>query len=91
MEEVQIADEHLPVRIGGDAALLRICQDNPLTGRSRFRLHLCEYPAQDWKKHIESTDWEKIVEQSGISWDRIEKTGNAIAKSERMIVCWAKG
>ena len=90
---VQIADEHLPVRIGGDAALLQGFAKTILSqgGADLDFISANTLGFEDWKKHIESTDWEKIVEQSGISRDRIEKTGNAIAKSERMIVCWAMG
>lgn len=90
---VQIADEHLPVRIGGDAALLQGFAKTMLSqgGTDPDFISKNTLGFEDWKRHIESTDWETIVEQSGISRDRIEKTGTAIAKSERMIVCWAMG
>ena len=90
---VQIADEHLPVRIGGDAALLQGFAKTMLSqgGTDADFISKNTLGFEDWKRHIESTDWETIVEQSGISRDRIEKTGTAIAKSERMIVCWAMG
>ncbi len=90
---VQIADEHLPVRIGGDAALLQGFAKTMLSqgGFDSEFISNNTLGFEDWKRHIESTDWETIVEQSGISRDRIEKTGTAIARSKRMIVCWAMG
>ena len=89
----QIADEHLPVRIGGDAALLQ--------GFAKTMLSLGAIDSdfiskntlgfEEWERHIDSVSWDDILVQSGVSRKRIENVGTAIAKSERMIVCWAMG
>ena len=89
----QIADEHLPVRIGGDAALLqgfaKVMLERGNVDRSFVEEHTIGF--EDWKKHIENADWEEIVSQSGIGKERIEHIGRNVSKSKRMIVCWAMG
>ena len=89
----QIADEHIPVRIGGDAALLqgfaKVMLDEDSFDQSFIDEHTIDF--DEWKKHIQSSDWDEIVLQSGISKTRIEEIGKVISKSRRMIVCWAMG
>ena len=89
----QIADDHLPVRIGGDAALLQGLAKTMLSqgGVDPDFISNNTIGFDDWKRHIESASWDDIVTLSGISRDRIEKVGTAIAKSKRMIICWAMG
>jgi len=89
----QIADEHIPVRIGGDAALLqgfaKVMLDEDSFDQAFIDEHTIDF--DEWKKHIQSSDWDEIVLQSGISKTRIEEIGKVISKSRRMIVCWAMG
>ncbi|MDP6871425.1 MAG: FdhF/YdeP family oxidoreductase [Candidatus Thalassarchaeaceae archaeon] len=89
----QIADEHIPVRIGGDAALLqgfaKVMIDEDSFDHAFIDEHTIDF--DEWKKHIQSSDWDEIVLQSGISKTRIEEIGKVISKSRRMIVCWAMG
>ncbi len=89
----QIADDHLPVRIGGDAALLQGLAKTMLSqgGVDPDFISNNTIGFDDWKRHIESASWDDIVTLSGIPRDRIEKVGTAIAKSKRMIICWAMG
>tara|TARA_B100000575_G_scaffold41966_1_gene29542 strand:- start:3106 stop:5361 length:2256 start_codon:yes stop_codon:yes gene_type:complete len=89
----QIADDHLPVRIGGDAALLQGLAKTMLSqgGIDHDFISNNTIGFDDWKRHIESACWDEIVTLSGIPRDRIEKVGTAIAKSKRMIICWAMG
>ena len=89
----QIADDHLPVRIGGDAALLQGLAKTMLSqgGVDPDFISNNTIGFDDWKRHIESACWDEIVTLSGIPRDRIEKVGTAIAKSKRMIICWAMG
>lgn len=89
----QIADEHLPVRIGGDAALLqgfaKVVLSHGAVNTDFVSRNTSGF--EKWKEHINSASWEEIELQSGISRESIERVGEAIAKSERMIVCWAMG
>ncbi len=88
-----ISDDHYPVRIGGDQALLQGIAKVILTAGNLDYSFIDKHTVgfEDWKQNIEATNWEDIVEQSGISKNRIEELGNAVSKSKRMIVCWAMG
>ena len=90
---VQIADEHLPVRIGGDAALLQGFSKVVLSEESIDSEFISSNTSgfEQWQKHINSASWEEIEIQSGIPRESIERVGKAIANSKRMIVCWAMG
>ncbi|MEE2748283.1 MAG: FdhF/YdeP family oxidoreductase [Candidatus Thermoplasmatota archaeon] len=88
-----IADDHFPVRIGGDQALLQgiakvILQEGELDW-GFIDEHTEGF--EDWKTHISNTSWDEIVSQSGIEQIRIESLGKAVSKSERLIICWAMG
>ena len=89
---IQIADEHLPVRIGGDAALLQGFSKVVLSEESIDSEFISSNTSgfEQWQKHISSASWEEIEIQSGISRESIERVGKAIANSKRMIVCWAR-
>jgi molybdopterin-dependent oxidoreductase alpha subunit len=88
-----IADAHYPVRIGGDQALLQ--------GVAKVVLEAgkCDWDFIDehtegfeaWKDSIEQVSWNDIVTQSGIPEAQIRELGEAVANSERMIICWAMG
>ena len=88
-----IADAHYPVRIGGDQALLQ--------GVAKVVLEAgkCDWDFIDehtegfeaWKDSIEQVSWNDVVTQSGIPEAQIRELGEAVANSERMIICWAMG
>lgn len=88
-----ISDDHYPVRIGGDQALLQGIAKVILTEGNLDYSFIDKHTVgfEDWKQNIESANWEDIVAQSGISKNRIEELGSAVSKSKRMIVCWAMG
>ena len=88
-----IADEHYPVRVGGDQALLQgiakiILEEGDLDWKF---IDKNTEGFEEWRSHIEDTSWDEIVTQSGIEKVRIEKLGKAVSKSKRMIICWAMG
>jgi len=88
-----LADQYLQVRIGGDQALLQ----GVLKG-----LFACDAVDHafiaantdgfaEMKAGIEAASWEFIVAQSGIPRAEIEALAERIAKTERIIACWAMG
>jgi molybdopterin-dependent oxidoreductase alpha subunit len=88
-----IADDHFPVRIGGDQALLQgiakvILDEGGLDWNFIDKQTL---GFEEWKLQIASTSWDEIVHQSGIQRPRIETLGKAISDSKRLIICWAMG
>ncbi len=88
-----IADEHYPVRIGGDQALLQGIAKVILAEGGLDWKFIDEHTEgfEQWKSHIADTSWDEIVTQSGIEQTRIEELGKAVSKSKRLIICWAMG
>ena len=88
-----IADEHYPVRVGGDQALLQGIAKVILAEGELDWKFIDEHTDgfEQWKSHITDTSWDEIVTQSGIEQARIEKLGKAVSKSKRLIICWAMG
>ena len=89
----KLADYHLPVRIGGDAALMK----------GFIKIH-SQYGGMDnefIKNHTEgfdsmlekakSVDWDILVRDSGIDRNLIAEVGKVLAKSKATIACWAMG
>ena len=88
-----IADEHYPVRVGGDQALLQgiakiILEEGDLDWKF---IDKNTEGFEEWRSHIEDTSWDEIVTQSGIEKVRIENLGKVVSKSKRLIICWAMG
>ena len=84
-----IADDHFPVRIGGDQALLQgiakvMIREGQLDWEF-IRDHTQGF--EEWKSHIIKTSWDEIITQSGITKERIETLGGIISKSDRLIIC----
>lgn len=89
----QLADMHLQVKIGGDAALLH--------GLMKVQLEL-DAIDYDFIKNstvgfselvssVQSTKWNQIERDSGLTRFQIEKAGRLVAKSSASISCWAMG
>jgi molybdopterin-dependent oxidoreductase alpha subunit len=93
-----LADLHLPVRINGDIALLKglmkvlIAEDESRGGvldHEFIREHTHGFAAL--YADLQATSWHDIVEGCGIARESIEGAGAMIARSRRMIACWAMG
>tara|TARA_B110000444_G_scaffold190471_2_gene180097 strand:- start:7282 stop:9573 length:2292 start_codon:yes stop_codon:yes gene_type:complete len=88
-----LADMHLQVKIGGDAALMH--------GLMKVQLELdaldhefIETSTIGFDKLIEnirSTSWKCIEDDSGLTRFQIEKAGRMMSKSKASIACWAMG
>ena len=89
----QLADMHLQVKIGGDAALFH--------GLMKVQLELDAIDHEFIKNStvgfselvssIKSTNWNQIEQDSGLTRFQIEKAGRIVAKSSASISCWAMG
>ena len=94
-----IASLFLQVRVNGDVALLKGIMKAMLEADERgggklldhdFIAHHTEgFAAFAADLHDES--WQRIVQESGISRELIERAAAIAGASERMIVCWAMG
>lgn len=89
----KIADDHFPVRINGDAALLKgvmkVVLESGKLNRDFIDEHTIGFEA--FRTAIEASDWDEIIAGSGIGRERIEKLGKAVAESKKLIICWAMG
>ncbi len=95
----ELADLFLQVRINGDVALLKGIMKEVLAADDRSGGGALD---QDFiKKHttgfaefaaaVRATNWESIIQQSGIPKSQIEEAARIYVASERTIFCWAMG
>lgn len=84
---------HLPVRINGDVAVLKGIIKSVLEAGALDREFIERYTEghEAFRADAEKTAWDAITESSGIARGAIEEVARAVAKSERLITCWAMG
>ncbi|MDJ0107542.1 FdhF/YdeP family oxidoreductase, partial [Rhodococcus erythropolis] len=96
---VDIADEFLQIRLGGDMALfqglgkLLLEQEDRAPGTVVDRAFVDRYCAgwDEYEKHIRAVDLDTVLEATGLSMAQLEETAAALARSERTVTCWAMG
>ena len=88
-----IADLHVPVRIGGDAALLKGLMKVHLEagGLDDGFIEGSTVGFPDLVEDLINTPWDRIVRASGIDRNTIEELGRWCASSTATIACWAMG
>jgi len=89
----KISDEHVTVNINGDMALFRGFSKVIIESGSFDREFIEKYTKgfHNYVNIVENTEWDEIVEHSGINIDDIKRLGKIISKSNSTIVCWAMG
>jgi molybdopterin-dependent oxidoreductase alpha subunit len=95
----QLADLFLPVRINGDAALLKGLMKLLLEAEDRrsgaaldgdfIREKTVGFEAL--AADVRAADWQRLTEDSGISREQMEEAAGLLMRSERIIACWAMG
>ena len=90
----ELADLFLQVRINGDVALLKglskavLARDNVL---DRDFINSYTTGFEEFASSLQAVSWDDIVEQSGVSKEKIEQAAEIFVESERTIFCWAMG
>lgn len=88
-----LADIHLPVRIGGDAALLKglmkVVLKHGRLDREFIKDSTTGFDAL--VANLQEIPWTTIVRDSGIERELIEQAGSMLAGSKATIACWAMG
>jgi len=96
-----IACLHLPVRIGGDIALLkgiakamleleaRRPASMPVVDRAFVERYTEGFP--ELAAHLQDEPWTLLEQESGIDRQRMAEAAEIAASSRRMIACWAMG
>ena len=94
-----LADLFLPVRIGGDQALLKGVVKELLAAEEQSPGKILDRAFIDSKTDgfaecvasARAVPWDVIVEQSGLSRDQIRAVADLVVQSDRIIACWAMG
>jgi molybdopterin-dependent oxidoreductase alpha subunit len=93
-----IADIHLPIRLGGDQALFQLwnrwllADDARRPGRIDHTFiaeHTSGYEAL--KQHLAGVDDGELLAHTGLELSVVEHAYTMIANAERLIICWAMG
>lgn len=95
----QLTTLFLQVRINGDVALLKGIMKEMLDEEDRRAGEVLDYEFirehtvgfESFAEDLRKTDWDEIVEQSGISREQIREAASIAIGSKRMICCWAMG
>ncbi|HMS41952.1 MAG TPA: FdhF/YdeP family oxidoreductase [Pyrinomonadaceae bacterium] len=98
-EPTHLADIHLPIRIGGDMAFLKgvmkiLVEHEKKSPKPIFDYEFINAKTENYQDLItvlESTAWEDIFEQSGLSLEQITQVAEIYLQSNRVITCWAMG
>ncbi|CAN5336016.1 FdhF/YdeP family oxidoreductase [soil metagenome] len=94
-----LADLHLPVRIGGDMAVLKGMM-KVMLGRERaqpesiFDKRFIDKYTTGYKEliaAIDATEWDDILSESGLKRTQIIDAAEMFIKARRVITCWAMG
>jgi molybdopterin-dependent oxidoreductase alpha subunit len=94
-----LADLHLPIRIGGDMAVLKGIMKVVL---ERERQALCTVLDHEFiesktggfdelAKCLDETSWEDILSESGLTRAQIDEAAEMFIAADRVITCWAMG
>jgi molybdopterin-dependent oxidoreductase alpha subunit len=94
-----ISDLHLPVRVGGDVALLKAIQREVLALEDErpdrvldwdfLREHSAGFDA--WREALSREPWDELVARSGVPRAEIRAAAEIYCAAERVIACWAMG
>jgi molybdopterin-dependent oxidoreductase alpha subunit len=94
----KLADQYMQVKVNGDMAIFRgvakTIFERDLTSPVIDRTFIAEHTDgfESYQQACEQTSWDRIVEDSGISREEIEKLADKIiAKDKKLITCWAMG
>ncbi|MEC7058644.1 MAG: FdhF/YdeP family oxidoreductase [Candidatus Thermoplasmatota archaeon] len=93
LKTTTLADLHLNVRIGGDAALMKGLIKTQLA-HNAVDVRFIEEKTQGYEDMIagaQATPWSVIEADSGLGREQIEHAGKWLAASTATIACWAMG
>ena len=94
----EIADIHLPIRLGGDQALFQLWNRRLLAddaSGARFVDHefIDEYTTgyEAFRRHVAEVDEAQLLDATGLTSTLIDEAFTMIARARRLIICWAMG
>lgn len=95
----KLADLHLPLRIGGDMAVLKgmmkviVAREIGAPGTVIDRKFIEEYTEgyHALIASLDATSWDDILAESGLEQSQIVEAAEMFIASDRVITCWAMG
>ena len=92
-KSTQLADLYVPVRIGGDAALLKGVMKEILSNEALNNQFIASKTEHfvEFSKALSEVSWERIVQDSGIERQMIQTIAEMCSQSSATIACWAMG
>lgn len=94
-----IADRLVQVRPGGDLAffqglnrmLLEAEEQAPGTVLDGDFISSDTSEFEQFAHHLRTTDWDQVLEETGITQDELGAVCDDVLRSEKVVVCWAMG
>jgi molybdopterin-dependent oxidoreductase alpha subunit len=94
-----MADLYLPVRIGGDVALLKAIAKEVLGAEERSPGRVLDWPFlrqrtdgfEAWREDLARYDMHTLAAESGVEPGAIEAAARIYAEADGVIACWAMG
>lgn len=96
---IKLADIHLPVRIGGDMAVLKGLMKAMLERELEkpgtvFDHEFIKAKTEGYEELIallDATSWNDILESAGLLREQIDQAADMIMSANKIITCWAMG
>ncbi len=96
---VPIADQYLPIRLGGDLSFFRALNRLLLEAEDarpgevldRDFIDASTSGFEEFAEHARSTDWDTVLAETGLSRAEIEVARDEVMRADRIVVCWAMG
>ena len=95
---IELADEFLPIRLGGDLALFQALGSllvarhdagEDVFDRDFIERHTSGF--EEWAAHLREVDWDLVAEATQLDRAQIERVAELFARSRRTVLCWAMG
>jgi molybdopterin-dependent oxidoreductase alpha subunit len=90
-----MADLWLPVRLNGDVALLKgVCKalvELPGPALDHSFIEEKTHGFADFRRDLQAESWAALVEGSGIAQETMVELAGLVARSRKIITCWAMG
>ncbi|MEP7149396.1 MAG: FdhF/YdeP family oxidoreductase [Acidobacteriota bacterium] len=98
-KSTHLADLHLPLRIGGDMAVLKgmmkvmLERERSAPGTVFDQKFITERTTgyDDLVANLDATNWETILAESGLTREQITEAAEMFVDANRVITCWAMG
>lgn len=99
LRPAKLADLHLPVRIGGDMAVVKGLMKSLLERERAAQGTVFDHDfitaktdgCDELIEQLDATSWDDIISASGLSRAKIDEAAATIAESRSFITCWAMG